>query len=267
MQRPPRPPRRRLAASDGDQLRLALAIQHRSPLAAAFAPPQGRLQSLQHTTLANLLDVLHGDPYVTRYLGVAPGRPVCSLVRQQQDLCMAAAIGSHRSFLYQLREFLVLPAPNLYSFFTIGYAIHRNPTVSSCSATDVNGHDGRTGRTADQKLRRYALRARPGCVVGAHPQRQVATRWAAGRRNPHRHQQAPVAALKLYPVRVREPAGRAGRHPPGRTVTVTRPWRRRQRRGGAALHPRQGELGTAAVPAAARLPACAWSSARPARRA
>ena len=106
MQSPPRPPCWRLAAGDGGQLRFALAIQHRSPLAAAFAPPQGRLQSLQHTTLANLLDVLHGDSYLTRYLGVAPGRPLCSLIRQQQDLCMPAPVRSYRSFLHQRRELL-----------------------------------------------------------------------------------------------------------------------------------------------------------------
>lgn len=106
MQRPPCPPCRRVAAGDGDQLCLALAIQHRSPLTAAFAAPQGGLQPLQHAALANPLDVLRRDPYVTRYLGVAPRGPICSLVSQQQDLRMPAPVGSHRSLLHQLREFL-----------------------------------------------------------------------------------------------------------------------------------------------------------------
>ena len=36
---------------------------------------QAGLQSLQHTTLANLLDVLHGDPYVTATCASGPSAP------------------------------------------------------------------------------------------------------------------------------------------------------------------------------------------------
>ena len=63
----------------GDELCLALAIQHRSPLTAAFAPAQGGLQPLQHTALANRLDVHQltrplsdGGPWVIH--GSASGR-------------------------------------------------------------------------------------------------------------------------------------------------------------------------------------------------
>lgn len=106
MQRPPRPPCRRVATGDGDQLCLSFTVQYRSPFPAAFAPPQGGFQPFQYTALTNPLDVLRGDPYLAGYLPITAGRPIFSLVSQQEDLGMPAAVGSHRSFLHQLGQFL-----------------------------------------------------------------------------------------------------------------------------------------------------------------
>ena len=52
---------RRFATGDGDQLRLAFAIEHWGAITAALAASQRRLQSFLDTALAHLFDCLACD--------------------------------------------------------------------------------------------------------------------------------------------------------------------------------------------------------------
>ena len=106
MQRPPRPPDRRVATGDRDQLRLAFAIQHRCPLAAPLAAFQRSREAVLYTTLTHLLDRLWSDPHLLPYLRVALSRSVFSLVCQQQDLRIPPAVGRLPSGLYQPGQFV-----------------------------------------------------------------------------------------------------------------------------------------------------------------
>ena len=139
MQRPPRPPCRRVATGDGDQPCLSLTVQYRGPFPAAFAPPQGGLEPFQHTALAHPLDMPRRDPYLPRYLGVPKGRPLFSLVSQQQDLCMPSAIGSHRSFLHQIGQFLTFRRAQIDDV----QLLHAHPSQCDCDGLPYTSESDR----------------------------------------------------------------------------------------------------------------------------
>ena len=89
MQRPTCASIRRFATGDGDQLRLAFAIEHWGAITAALAASQRRFQSFLDTTFAHLFDCLARDVKLLYDLPMMQRRPVLSLIGLQQDLSMA----------------------------------------------------------------------------------------------------------------------------------------------------------------------------------
>ena len=105
MQGPPCASVRRFATGDGDQLRLAFAIEYRRAITAALAAAQGRLQPFLDTAFAHLFDCLAGDVKLVDDLPIMQRRTVLSLIGLQQDLCMAPTVGRRPSGLDQFCQF------------------------------------------------------------------------------------------------------------------------------------------------------------------
>ena len=95
---------RRFATGDGDQMRLAYAIEHGCPLAAALTSSQGGLQAFEHTAFAHLFYRGAVDLDLRCHLPVVLAWAVLSLVGQQQDVGMSATVGSHPARLYQFLQ-------------------------------------------------------------------------------------------------------------------------------------------------------------------
>ena len=114
----------------------AMAINCASPSPSSTAVrsrlrlrrPKAASSPSQHTALTNPLDVLRGDPYLTRYLAITAGRPIFSLVSQQEDLGMPAAVGSHRSFLHQRGQFLTFRRAQIDDV----QLLHYHPSQCDC---------------------------------------------------------------------------------------------------------------------------------------
>ena len=94
----------RFATGDGDQTRLAFAIEHGCPLAAALTPSQGGLQAFLDTAFAHLFYRGAVDLDLLCHLMVALARPVLSLVGHQQDVGMSATVGGHPAHLDQFLQ-------------------------------------------------------------------------------------------------------------------------------------------------------------------
>ena len=77
---------RRFATGDGDQLRLAFAIEHRGAITAALAASQRRFQPFLDTAFTHLFDRLASDVELVDDLPIMQRRTVLSLIGLQQGV-------------------------------------------------------------------------------------------------------------------------------------------------------------------------------------